>query len=64
MNKSKCPRCGVELGNFLYADACPNCCYELEHNIKPLISAPANKPQKEKAWPIRLFLRVVRFVES
>jgi hypothetical protein len=64
MNKSKCPHWGVKLGNFLYADACPHCRHELEHNTKPLISAPANAPQREEAWPIRLFLTAVRFVES
>jgi hypothetical protein len=64
MNKSKCPHCGVKLGNFLYADACPHCHHELEHNTKPLTSAPAHEPDKEAAWPIRLFLTAVRLVES
>lgn len=64
MNKSKCPHCGIKLGNFLYADACPHCHHELEHNTKPLVSAPANELHKEAAWPIRVFLRVVRLVES
>jgi hypothetical protein len=64
MNKTKCPHCGVTLGNFLYADACPHCHHELEQNTEILISAPANQPQTEEAWPIRLCLGVVRLVES
>jgi hypothetical protein len=63
MNKSKCPHCGIKLGNFLYADACPHCHHELEQNTKPLIAAPAHELPKEAAWPIRLSLRVVRLVE-
>ncbi len=64
MNKSKCPHCGVKLGNFLYADACPHCHRELTHNKRILTSAPAMGPPKEGAWPILLFSRVMRFVES
>ena len=64
MNRSRCPHCGVKLGNFLYADACPHCHHELEYNKMIPTSALANVPSAEKAWLIRLFLRVVRFVES
>jgi len=61
---SKCPACGVKLGNFLYADACPNCREELKHNTKPLTPAKISDPKRVSWWPIRLFFRVVRFVES
>ena len=62
--KTKCPYCGVQLGNYLYADECPHCHHELQQNKMIRTSAPANMPPKEKAWPIRLFLRAVRVVES
>ncbi len=52
------------ISDFLYADARPHCHHEVEHNTTILTSDPVNKPQEEKAWPIRLFLRAVRFVES
>ena len=64
MNQSKCPHCGAKLGNHLYADACPHCRQDLKHNTKPLISAPAIGPPKKGAWPIRLFQRALRLVES
>ena len=61
---SKCPDCAVRLGNFLYADACPHCGAELKHNTRPLLSAPKQDIEKPKAWPIRMFLNLARFVES
>jgi sarcosine oxidase delta subunit len=64
MSKLKCPHCGMRLGNYLYADACPHCHNELEHNTRILTAAPAKQPQKANAWPLRFFLRVVRLVES
>lgn len=64
MNKSRCPHCGVKLGNFLYADACPSCRVELKHNTKPLVPAKTKDPQEENAWPVRIFFRIMRFVES
>ena len=64
MNKSRCPHCGVKLGNFLYADACPRCHEELKHNTKPLVTAKKKGPQKEQPWPVRIFFGIVRFVES
>jgi hypothetical protein len=64
MNKLKCPHGGIRLGNHLYADARPSCRHELEHDRKPLISGPANQARTEAVWPIRWFLRAVRFVES
>jgi len=64
MNKSKCPHCGVKLGNFLYADACPRCHKELEQNSKPLVAAKKKDPRKQNSWPVRMFFNTVRFVES
>ena len=64
MNVSKCPHCHIKLGNFMYADACPHCHKELEHNRKPTLLTTKADPRKEKAWPVRLFTRFVRFVES
>jgi hypothetical protein len=64
MENPKCPHCGIELGKFLYADACPFCHEELKHNSRPLVSVIKAGPQKPKSWPVRLFFRIVRFVES
>ena len=64
MNKSKCPHCGVKLGNFAYAEVCPFCFDDIEHNSKPLLSVTMANPVREKALLIRLLRTVVRFVES
>jgi hypothetical protein len=64
MNKSKCPHCGLKLGNFLYADACPHCHEELKHNTKPPDAGNKKSLHKEGVWPVRLFFGIVRFVES
>jgi hypothetical protein len=64
MNKSKCPHCGIKLGNFLYADACPFCHEKLKHNTRPLVPVIKKDPNKPKLWPVQLFFRTVRFVES
>jgi uncharacterized OB-fold protein len=40
MNISKCPRCGVKLGNFPYVAACPHCHEELNHNTTNLLPVP------------------------
>jgi hypothetical protein len=64
MNRSKCPHCGVKLGNFLYADACPHCHEELKHNTRPLIPARKRDSQKAQPWVARIFFKIVRFVES
>src|SRR5207244_1345481 len=58
MNITKCPHCGVKLGNFLYADACPHCHEELKHNTRPLLSTPKQDPRKAKLWPVRMFKRL------
>ena len=59
----KCPYCGVKLGNFLYADACPHCHEVLKANLPMYIPADV-KVAGPKSWPVRAFFRVVRFVES
>ena len=64
MNRSQCPHCGVKLGNFLYADACPHCHEELKHNTKPLLPPPKKDPHREQSWVARTFFGIVRFVES
>lgn len=48
----------------MYADACPYCHKELQHNTRPLVSTIKKDPQKPKSGPVRLFFRLVRFVES
>ena len=64
MNRSKCPHCGVRLGNFLYADACPHCHEELKHNTKPLVTVEKKNLQTKKLWPVRSFINLMRLVES
>ena len=64
MNRPKCPHCGFKLGNFLYADACPHCHEELKHNTRPLIPARKKNPRKVHSWPVRIFFKIVRLVES
>lgn len=64
MNLAKCPHCGVKLGNFMYADACPHCHTTLGHNRTPTLSIPKPDPRRERAWPVKMFMRFMRFVES
>lgn len=64
MNKSRCPHCGIKLGNFLYADACPHCGEELTQNTKALIPAQKKTTQSVQPWLIRSFFGLVRMVES
>jgi len=64
MNKLRCPHCGIKLGNFLYADACPHCHEELKHNTRPMIPTPKKNPKKARSWPVRIFFKIVRLVES
>jgi hypothetical protein len=64
MYQSKCPHCGVKLGDFLYADACPHCHEELKHNTEPLIPARRKDPKKAQPWLARVFFGIMRFVES
>ena len=63
MLKTKCPHCGVKLGDFLYADACPHCHEVLEHNLADQ-SPPRHEATGVRCWPLRALSRVVRFVES
>ncbi len=64
MNQPKCPRCGVKLLNFRYADACPHCHEELKENTKPLVASLKPVSSKPKAWLARALFHVARFVES
>ena len=64
MSLSRCPHCGIKLGNFLYADACPHCHEELKNNTEPLIAARTKNPQRAQLWPVRVFFSLVRLVES
>jgi hypothetical protein len=64
MNRSTCPHCRARLGNFLYADVCPHCHEELKHNSLPLLAAKKKDLQKQQPWPVRLFFRIMRLVES
>ena len=63
MNLLKCPHCGVKLGAFLYADACPRCHEVLEHNQAKLTRLRP-KVTKKRSWPVQIFFSLVRFVES
>ena len=64
MFKRKCPHCGVRLGDFFYADACPHCHEALEHNSQARLTPVREKVTKTRAWPVRAFFGLVRFVES
>ena len=66
MRNSKCPHCGVKLGNYQYADACPHCQAGLEENTRPLVSAPVRrcKTDEEASFPVRLFRQIRRVIES
>ena len=64
MNQTKCANCGSKLENYLYADACPFCQHEQRQNTRLLVSTPNVGSRKRAAWPLRLLLRVTRFVES
>jgi predicted amidophosphoribosyltransferase len=64
MNKLRCPHCGIKLGNYLYADACPHCHEELKHNTRPMIPARRKNPQKTRSWPVRIFFKIACLVES
>lgn len=64
MNLSQCPKCGVKLGNFLYADACPHCHQELHHNTRPMVSVAAVQHRQNPAWLVRVFRRLLKIIES
>ena len=64
MFKRKCPHCGVRLGDFFYADACPHCHEVLEHNNQARLTPVRAMVAKTRSWPVRAFFGLVRFVES
>jgi hypothetical protein len=63
MFAKKCPICGVKLGNYLYADACPHCHEVLRRNLADPTPVHA-KVAKMRSWPVRAFFSVRDFVES
>ena len=64
MIKTNCYHCGAKLGDFLYADACPHCHCELQHNTRHQPGAPIPDPNRRRAWPIRCFQVAMRLLES
>jgi hypothetical protein len=60
---TKCPRCGVKLGDYLYADACPHC-HEVLRRILADPTPVHAKAATPRSWPIRAFFRIRDFVES
>jgi hypothetical protein len=64
MSQLRCPYCKVKLLNYIYADECPSCSHELEYNKGRDDKTRVRDPLKLQPWPWRMFLRVVRFVES
>lgn len=60
--KRKCPECGFELGDFLYADACPNRHEVLKHNqARP---APSKNHPDRPGGQSEFFLTIVHIIES
>jgi uncharacterized Zn finger protein (UPF0148 family) len=60
---NKCPHCGLELGNYLYADSCPHCHEALKQNLAE--ETPVHvKVARARSWPIRALFGIVRLVES
>jgi hypothetical protein len=49
--------------DFLYADACPRCHEELKHNTRPF-SIPRQVSPRANSWPVQMFSRVLRLIES
>jgi hypothetical protein len=64
MFKTKCPHCRVRLGDFLYADFCPDCRRELKHNTAAWLPARPVAATRRRSFPMRVFLGVVRLIES
>jgi hypothetical protein len=60
---TKCPSCGVKLGDYLYADACPECHEVLKRNLGDPTQV-YGKVSNAKSWPVRAFFRIRDFVES
>lgn len=63
MNLSKCPYCGVKLGNYRYADACPKCHKQLQHRIKQPVRISMRRSPKANSPLGRMFLSVRNWVE-
>jgi len=63
MFMKKCPHCGVKLGDFLYADACPHCHEVLKKNL-PMHTPVYVKVATTSSWPVRTFFSMMRLVES
>jgi hypothetical protein len=63
MFKKKCPHCGVRLGDFIFADACPHCHEVLKYNLAKPAAAHA-KNAMATSWPVRAFRRLFYFEES
>ncbi len=64
MNILKCPYCGVRLGQFAYADACPECHRELLDNTRILRHEPVAARLRYTSWPFRALRSVRNFIES
>jgi hypothetical protein len=54
----------MRLGNYIYADACPFYQKELKHNTARLTLPTPKDVNQPRTWQVRVFHRVVRFVES
>lgn len=59
----KCPFCGVRLGDYAYADACPHCHEVMNCKLVDLTPVYA-EATAVKSWPVRAFFKVRDFVES
>jgi hypothetical protein len=60
---TECLRCGVKLGNYLYADACPRCHELLKRNLADPTPVHATVATA-RSWPVRAFFGIRDFVES
>ena len=64
MFKQRCPHCGVKLGRFLYADACPHCHEVLEYNNQARLTSARETKIRPRSWLVRAFFGIMRVVES
>ena len=55
-------KCRVKLGNYLYAQSCPQCHAAIEQNQGDAAVAPTVRGRR--TWAVRGFFQVVRFIES
>jgi hypothetical protein len=63
MSIMRCPYCRQKLGNYLYADECPHCQEELEHNTTQL-SAPGEDSPRAKPSRVPVFGHLLQLIES